>query len=96
MTISEFQEHVKELAQKFPDSTVERRLMYLTTEVGELAKEVLKLGGKVDETAVKENIGLEMYDIVWNVFELANQLGINLEEAFARKIEINATRSWKL
>jgi NTP pyrophosphatase (non-canonical NTP hydrolase) len=35
-----------------------------------------------------------MYDIVWNIIDLANKLNINLENAFEKKIEINKHRTW--
>ena len=47
-----------------------------------------------DHTDVKHNIGLEIYDIVWNLCDLANQLDIDLESAFAEKAKDNETRVW--
>jgi NTP pyrophosphatase (non-canonical NTP hydrolase) len=99
MTIGELQEHVKELsdAQGWGPRSAETRMLYLVTEVGELAKEVLDLAGahSQDEVAVaKERLGLEMYDVVWNLFDLANIVGLDVEAAFARKIEINRGRAW--
>ncbi|TXK84269.1 pyrophosphatase [Paenibacillus sp. N3.4] len=78
----------------FDSSTIEQRMMYLMTEVGELAKEVLSVSFHPDEES-KENLGYEMYDVVWNIFDLANKLNIDLEHAFRSKMEINEKRSWK-
>lgn len=36
-----------------------------------------------------------MYDVIWNVFDLANQLDIDLETSFQEKIKINQLREWK-
>jgi NTP pyrophosphatase (non-canonical NTP hydrolase) len=95
--IKEIQEHAKELAQVLPELTVEQRVMYLMTEVGEMTREVLRLSRYADEAnagAVRADLGMEMYDVIWNVCDLANMLGIDLEQSFATKIEINKHRTW--
>ncbi len=99
MEISELQRYVKEFstAKGFDHNTIETRALYLMTEVGELSKEVIHLHFRKDPDQVqeiKERLGLEMFDVVWNVVDLANKLGINLEEAFNQKIEINKHRKW--
>jgi NTP pyrophosphatase (non-canonical NTP hydrolase) len=97
MTIGQLQEHVKELsaAQGWGDRTPESRALYLVTEIGELAREILSLAdARSDADAAKERLGLEMYDVIWNLFDLANIVGIDMEAAFARKIEINRDRIW--
>jgi NTP pyrophosphatase (non-canonical NTP hydrolase) len=95
--IKELQEHAKELAQVLPEMTVEQRVMFLMTEVGEVTREVLRLSRSVDPAhadAIKSDLGMEMYDVIWNICDLANMLGIDLETSFAAKIEINKTRKW--
>lgn len=94
MTIKDIQENAKQLAPIFWDKTPEQRMLYLTTEIGELAKEVLKLQGSQGDNkeVLEENLGMEIYDIVWNLCDLANMFDIDLEESFARKIELNNNR----
>src|SRR6266496_3247670 len=95
--IKELQEHAKELAQVLPAMTVERRVMFLMTEVGEVTREVLRLSRSAEQAtadAIKSDLGMEMYDVIWNICDLANMLGIDLETSFAAKIEINKTREW--
>lgn len=95
--IKELQEHAKELAQLFPENTVEQRMLFLLTEVGEVAREVLRLSGSADQAqidAIKADLGMELYDVIWNICDLANMLGIDLERSFAAKIEFNKTRKW--
>jgi len=95
--IKELQEHAKELAQVLPEITAEQRVMFLITEVGEVAREVLRLSRAADQAnadEVKADLGMEMYDLIWNICDLANMLDIDLETAFAAKIEINKTRKW--
>lgn len=100
-TIKEFQERTKELAQAFPETTVEQRVLFLVTEVGEVTREVLHLSGAysshgiADVKAAKERLGMEMYDVLWNLCDLANRLGIDLEDACAKKIAHNQTRQWR-
>ena len=95
--IKEFQEHAKELAQRLPEITVEQRVIFLMTEVGEVAREVLRLAHSADQAktdVIKADLGMEMYDVIWNICDLANLLQIDLEQAFAAKIEINKHRVW--
>ena len=96
-TIKELQEHAKELAQALPESTVEQRMLFLLTEVGEVAREVLRLSRSADQASadtIKADLGMEMYDLIWNICDLANMLSIDLEASFAAKIAINKTRKW--
>ncbi|MBP3962355.1 MazG nucleotide pyrophosphohydrolase domain-containing protein [Paenibacillus lignilyticus] len=95
MNTAEFQQYVKEWSalKGFDQSSIEQRMLYLMTEVGELAKEVLSVSFHPDAER-KENLGHEMYDVVWNIFDLANMLGIDLEQAFKEKMRINSTRTW--
>ena len=95
--IKALQEHAKELAQILPEITVEQRMLFLLTEVGEVAREVLQLSRSADQAnadAIKADLGMEMYDVIWNICDLANILNIDLETSFAAKIEINKTRKW--
>ncbi|UQZ32674.1 pyrophosphatase [Paenibacillus sp. PK3_47] len=96
MNTSEFQQYVREFSELkgFDTSTIEQRMLYLMTEVGELSKEVLSVSFHPDAEK-KENLGYEMYDVVWNIFDLANKLGIDLDQAFRRKREINDNRTWE-
>jgi NTP pyrophosphatase (non-canonical NTP hydrolase) len=97
LTVSDLQEQARQLkdAQGFHVS-LEQRLVYLMAEVGELAVEVLKLSGvkETDSAQVRERLGMEIYDVVWNLFDLADLAGVNLEETFARKVNLNQYRKW--
>lgn len=92
MKISEFQQYVSNFSKEkgFADTTIEKRTMYLMAELGELTEAILKR----DDDNIKQEIGLEMFDVIWNVCDLANKLGIDLEEAFQEKMEINRGREW--
>lgn len=95
MNTAQFQQYVRDYSKEkgFDTSSIEQRMLYLMTEVGELSKEVLAVS--FDHAAKKkENLGFEMYDVVWNIFDLANKLDIDLEQAFKQKMEINEKRTW--
>lgn len=99
MTIEELQRHVGELndAQGWHDTTPEERAMWLVTEVGELVREVLRLpraAAEAELAGVRRDLGMEMYDVAWNLCDLANRVGVDLEEAFAEKVAANRRREW--
>jgi NTP pyrophosphatase (non-canonical NTP hydrolase) len=99
MTIEELQRHARELieAQGWQDATAETRALWLVTEVGELLREVLQFPSGNDEaarTAARRRVGAEMYDVVWNVCDLANILGVDLETSFIDKEAVNKRRTW--
>ncbi|WP_439741317.1 MazG nucleotide pyrophosphohydrolase domain-containing protein [Bacillus pseudomycoides] len=92
MKLSEFQQYVANFSKEkgFADTTIEKRTMYLMAELGELTEAVLRR----NDDNIKREIGLEMFDVIWNVCDLANKLEIDLEEAFQEKMEINRDREW--
>jgi len=66
----------------------------LTEEVGELARIMAR---KYGDQSFKENeknadLADEMADVLWVLVCLANQTGVDLEEAFARNLEKKTTR----
>jgi NTP pyrophosphatase (non-canonical NTP hydrolase) len=77
------------------ESTPRRRMAMLLGEAIELADEVLKLpaqGDGVNESL--QRVGHEMYDVLWNLCDLARLTGIDLVEAAAEKRLINEHRTW--
>ncbi|WHT93136.1 MazG nucleotide pyrophosphohydrolase domain-containing protein [Bacillus cereus] len=93
MNIVEFQRYILHFSKEkgFQDTTIEERAMYTMTELGELAEVILKRD-KIQDS--KREIGLEMFDVIWNVCDLANKLEIDLEKAFEEKMRINKKREW--
>ena len=66
----------------------------LTEEVGELAR---IMAGTFGDEAMKaaeqsQNLGEEMADVLWVLICLANQTGIDLEEALRKNIEKKTMR----
>ena len=65
-------------------------------EVGELFKAIRKTENiSTDANSKTFHIGEELADILIYVCAIANRYGINLEEAFRKKEEINKKRVWK-
>ncbi|CUB29844.1 MazG nucleotide pyrophosphohydrolase domain-containing protein [Bacillus cereus] len=93
MNIVEFQRYVLNFSKEkgFQDTTIEERAMYTMAELGELAEVILKRD-KIQDS--KREIGLEMFDVIWNVCDLANKLEIDLEKALEEKMRINKKREW--
>ena len=69
----------------------------LTEEVGELARIMAREYGdqsyKAGETA--DNLADEMADVLWVLICLANQTGVDLEEALVKNIEKKTLRDRK-
>jgi NTP pyrophosphatase (non-canonical NTP hydrolase) len=99
MHIHEIQQDALDLCRRhnWRDRNPNQRFRFLISEVGELTKELLRLEWEptAEEVAeIKRNIGHEIYDIVWNLCDLANQLEVDLERAFQEKRTINEERRW--
>jgi NTP pyrophosphatase (non-canonical NTP hydrolase) len=67
----------------------------LLGEAMELADEVLQLptDGAGDQESLRR-VGHEMYDVLWNLCDLARLTGIDLAQAAAEKRLINEHRKW--
>jgi NTP pyrophosphatase (non-canonical NTP hydrolase) len=66
----------------------------LTEEVGELARVIARRFGEQTARETEENMSLsdEMADVLFVLICLANQTGVNLEEAFEKNILKKTTR----
>jgi NTP pyrophosphatase (non-canonical NTP hydrolase) len=67
----------------------------LMEEVGEVARLMARMYGDQSfkgEAAGKQELGMEMADVLFVLICLANQTGVDLEEAFARAMEKRTTR----
>ncbi|MEM9051542.1 MAG: nucleotide pyrophosphohydrolase [Bacteroidota bacterium] len=66
----------------------------LTEEVGELARIISRRYGEQSEKESDKNrdLGDEMADVLWVLTCLANQTGVNLEEAVQRNFEKKTSR----
>jgi len=66
----------------------------LTEEVGEVARIIARRYGEQSEKESDKNkdLGEELADVMFVVLCLANQTGVNLEEAFHEKLELKTKR----
>jgi len=66
----------------------------LTEEVGEVARIIARRYGEQSEKESDKNkdLGEELADVVFVVLCLANQTGIDLQEAFEKKMELKSNR----
>jgi NTP pyrophosphatase (non-canonical NTP hydrolase) len=66
----------------------------LTEEVGEVARIIARRYGEQSEKESdrQKDLGEELADVVFVVLCLANQTGVDLEEAFYRKLGIKTKR----
>jgi NTP pyrophosphatase (non-canonical NTP hydrolase) len=66
----------------------------LTEEVGEVARIIARRYGEQSEkeTDKHKDLGEELADVVFVVLCLANQTGVNLQEAFDKKLEKKTRR----
>jgi NTP pyrophosphatase (non-canonical NTP hydrolase) len=77
------------------ESTPRRRMAMLLREAIELADEVIQLPAKgAGDSESLQRVGHEMYDVLWNLCDLARLTGIDLVQAAAEKRLINEHRTW--
>ena len=69
-------------------------MAHLTEEVGEVARIIARRYGEQSEKESDKNkdLGEELADVMFVVFCLANQTGINLQEAFNKKLDLKTKR----
>ncbi len=66
----------------------------LTEEVGEVARIIARRYGEQSEKESDKNkdLGEELADVMFVVLCLANQTGVDLQQAFDRKLDLKASR----
>ncbi|MBL6648682.1 MAG: nucleotide pyrophosphohydrolase [Flavobacteriaceae bacterium] len=66
----------------------------LTEEVGEVARIISRRYGEQSEkeSDKKADLGEELSDVLFVVFCLANQTGLDLDESFNKKLELKSKR----
>ena len=100
MTIREAQEQVDHWIKTYGVRYFHEltNLGILVEEVGELSRHLVRTYGEQsykrdDEAAqAKEHIREEMADVLWVLICLANQTGVDLEEAFRKNLEKKTNR----
>jgi NTP pyrophosphatase (non-canonical NTP hydrolase) len=96
MNIEDAQKQVDEWIQShgvryFDELT---NMAQLTEEVGEVARIIARRYGEQSEkeSDKEKDLGEELADVLFVVLCLANQTGVNLKEAFDKKLDVKAKR----
>jgi NTP pyrophosphatase (non-canonical NTP hydrolase) len=72
-------------------------MLFLTEEIGEIAKAVRKEHGTYgyNKPETSDHLAEELADAFNYILDLANHYDIDMEEAFRKKWQKNATRTWE-
>ena len=96
MNIEDAQKQVDEWIQShgvryFDELT---NMAQLTEEVGEVARIISRRYGEQSEkeSDKEKDLGEELADVLFVVLCLANQTGVNLKDAFDKKLDVKAKR----
>ncbi len=83
MTIRELQKRVGDFSREHHlDSNPEYKILDTVSELGEVSKEILKMTDYGKKSMVfKDEVGLELGDLLYSVVTIANSLNVDLEEA---------------
>lgn len=96
MTITEAQDKVDQWIHKFGVRYFNEltNMALMTEEVGELARIIARKYGEQSfkESDLEKSLEEEMADILFVLICMANQTGINLEEALAQNLEKKTNR----
>ena len=96
MTITEAQEKVDNWIKTYGVRYFNEltNLAILTEEVGELARIMARTYGdqSFKQSELNKNLEDEMADVLWVLIALANQTGVNLEEAFKANLDKKTNR----
>lgn len=100
-TLKELQKYVNEMKEirGFSKETPQDVMLFLTEEIGELAKEVRKQRKFKMDVNKMENMQLdlegEIADVFIYILSMCRVMNIDLLEAFKNKEERNCKREWK-
>ncbi len=98
-SLQDFQDYVAEMKRVRGFNTTDKfyECCLLAEETGELISAVRKnsKSGSIGSGSRVGNVKEELADVFIYVLSLANMHGIDLEEAFREKEEINKQRIWK-
>jgi NTP pyrophosphatase (non-canonical NTP hydrolase) len=98
VTLDEISEHVRVMheQQGWPERSPQERMLYLVSEMGELSQALIGINDDaLDEGRLKDAIGDELADIVWNVCAMAQTLKLDFNSAIRQKLVIMSRRKWE-
>lgn len=97
-TLSQYQAYIIAVAKErgWDSHTAIEKMLLLTEEVGEVAKAIRKESGTFgyQKPLNSDHIGEELVDVFNFILDIANEFGIDMEQAFKDKWEKNNQRTW--
>ena len=97
-SLREIQDYVAklEIERGFTQRSMGAQALKLVEEVGEICRAVDALEGQPQDPQGRVNdLGEEAADTLIMLISVINRAGVDLEEAFRRKEERNASRVWR-
>ncbi len=86
MQIREFQNLMRQLYfERDTERGISKTFLWIVEEIGELAEALRNFQDKPENIAEKQNIAMEIADVIAWVASLANILDIDLDEALKKK-----------
>lgn len=97
-TMADFQQFIEQICldRGWDKRTVVEKMLFLTEEVGELARSIRNDAGIYghEKPTSTDHIAEELVDILNYVLDISNMYQIDLESAFRKKWKINSKRRW--
>jgi len=99
-TLMQVQQYIKDVItlRGFSEQNIEKTMLLLTEEIGELAKSIRKekTSMSIDETKIKnyDTVENEIADVFIVLCSICNQLNIDLFSALKDKEKENIERKW--
>ena len=98
ITLDEISENVINVHEKqnWRQRSPEVRMLYLMSEVGELATTLIEVSNSQGDLTndSKARVSEEMVDVIWNVCALAIGFGLDLNAAAKLKLKAMNARTW--
>lgn len=97
--MADYQLYIKTICEErgWDKRSATEKMLLLTEEVGEIAKEIRKHAGVYGYKAPEDtnDLGSELVDALNYLIDIANMFDIDLEQAFRKNWEKNSVRTWE-
>ena len=96
-TLRDIQTYIAKLAKlRGYDTDVAGEMLFLTEEIGELAKALRDfIGAQFDQKTSHKNLREELHDVLVNLLNIANLTGVDIFDAFREKELADLSRHWQ-
>jgi len=90
ITINQLQHYISGINHKNND--IESMFYKLIEEVGELSQSIRKNERMGSEKIIKNTVEEELYDVMYYIIRIANEMNIDLEECVLLKEDLNSKK----